>query len=83
MRIADKQLSQDSSVKYLLECDDKESTEAIYFKSFNDSDQDAANLLQLVNHEHYRIQILLFINPQQKFLDKATRHKLPFASRSW
>jgi 23S rRNA (adenine2503-C2)-methyltransferase len=34
----------------------------LLLKGFNDSDQDAANLLQLVNHEHYRIQILLF-NP--------------------
>lgn len=25
----------------------------------------------------------IIINPQQKFLNKATRHKLPFASRSW
>ena len=35
MRIADKQSSQDGSVKYLLECDDKESTEAIYFINQN------------------------------------------------
>ena len=37
MRIAEKQMSQDGSVKYLLECDDQESTEALYFTSQNRS----------------------------------------------